>query len=513
MELGKGVKIVSELNNKDENNKEENKIEEKIGARSNKKKANVAGKIKDSFSGRKFRSGAYVTLLSSVVIVIILVANMLITKMNIQIDLSTSNLYTLSQDTKDFVKNLKDDITIYYLVQPGSETDTFVRIAQKYDDLSEYITLETKDPVQYPQFAAQYVEDEVTKDSFLVVNNTNNRAKYVDGSELLIQEPNYQTYTYETVGLDVEGKLTSAIQYVTSTDLPVMYVVEGHGETTTGTFFNDTMEKANMDVKTLSTLTQSTIPEDCDILFINSPTKDFSEEEVTMIKGYLAAGGKAVITLNYYANELKNFKSILGYYGIELVDGFVIEEDSDRYLSNYPAELLPKMESHDITAKASGSQVPVYMPYASGLTISDTKRSSLTIEPLLTTSDAAFSRVDQQSTSVDKIEGDIEGPFYLGLVATDTYNDLTSTLIVYSCASTFGDEAGNASNPELLSGTVNYLAGEDIEILSIPERSVVAEQIYPSQKQVYFWGIIVVLAIPALLLTTGIVVCLRRRRK
>jgi ABC-2 type transport system permease protein len=496
MELGKGERTMSDLENKNEK----------------KRKFNLIDKIKASFSGRKFRSGAYVTIISAIVIVIVLVVNMLVTKMNIQFDLSSQSLYTLGKDTKNIVSDLKDDITIYYMVQPGKESDTFLRVAKKYDNLSDHIKLEMKDPVQYPTFASQYVDDDVAEDSFIVVNNSNNRAKYISGDDMLVQEPNYQTYSYDVTGMDVEGKLTSAILYVTTEDLPVLYKVEGHGETPTETFFSDAMDKANISVQTLSTKTVKSIPEDCDILFINSPTKDFSDDETAMIKDYLTAGGKAIITVDYYADELTNFKSILDYYGIELVNGFVVEGDSDRYNSNYPDNLLPIIESHEITAQANDSQAPVYMPLSSGLTISDTKRSSLTIEKLLSTSDSAFSRVNIESTNPDKEDGDIDGPFYLGLAATDTYNDVTSTIVVYSSTATFDDDTMQAANPELLSGTVNYLAG-DANVLSIPAKSLVSEKIYPTQKQIIFWGAIVIFVIPAFIITVGIAVSLRRRKK
>ena len=43
---------------------------------------------------------------------------------------------------------------------------------------------------------------------------------------------NYQTYQYETTGFDGEGQVTSAISYVTTDSLPVMYTITGHEEAT-----------------------------------------------------------------------------------------------------------------------------------------------------------------------------------------------------------------------------------------------------------------------------------------
>jgi ABC-2 type transport system permease protein len=480
--------------------------------KNNKEKKSLLQTVKASFSGRKFRSGAYVTLISTIVVVIVLVVNMLVTKMNIQFDLSTQNMYTLSKDTKGMIKDLKDDITIYYMIQPGNETAVYQEIADKYDTLSDKITLESKDPVLYPTFAAKFVDDEVAENSFIVVNNTNGRAKYIDGNEMLVQELNYETYQNETKGIDVEGKLTSAIQYVTTTDLPVMYVVEGHGEAAIGDAFNASMDKMNITVQTLKTMSKSSIPEDCDILYINSPETDFSAEETAMVKNYLKAGGKAMVTLDYQAEGLDNFKSILDYYGIEMENGIVMEGDANMHLTNNPHFLVPSISNHEITTQVESNKIPVIMPISSGLQISDTKRSSLKVDPILSTSDKAYAKEGTSFNTYEKENGDIDGPFYLGLAATDTYNDITTNLVVYSTEAMFDESTSTYGNAAILSGTIGFLSG-DAAPLSIPTKSVVPEMIQLTQQQAIFWGAMVVIIIPVLILFAGVMVSLRRRKR
>lgn len=477
-----------------------------------KKKIDFVGSLKASFSGRKFRSGAYATVLSVVVIVIVLIVNLLVTKMNIQFDLSKNNMYSLSDETKQYVAGLKDDITIYYVVQSGSETEVFDKIAKKYDDLSDKITLEHKDPVLYPNFGKTYVTDEVADNSFIVVNNTTGKAKYVNGNDMLVQEVDYQTYQTKTTGIDVEGKLTSAIVNVTTDQLPVVYVTEGHGEAELGDSFHSALDKMNVQVETLKTATVDSVPKDCNILFVNSPEKDFTEAETTMIKDYMAAGGKAVVTMDYNSTDLTNFTSILDYYGIKTTPGVVLEGDSNMYEAKYPNNLIPTMESHDITSKASGAGIPVDMPISSGLTISDSTRSSLKVTPLLTTSDSAFSKTNLDSTTMQKEKGDIDGPFYLGLVAEDTYNNITSDLVVYSSEYTFGEDTASYGNKNLLTGTIGYLI-DDNSIVSIPTKSLEESRIYPTQLQSVAWGFVTVIVIPVMIFITGSVICLRRRKK
>lgn len=215
-------------------------------------KIKLGAKIKESFHNRKFRSGAYTTAVSLIVVVIVLVVNIFLSKFDLKVDLSSNALFTLTDATKDYVATIEDDITIYYLVQAGNEYDYYVNLAEKYDALSDRITLEYKDPVLYPKFASAYTDAKVTENSVVVVNNTNGRSKYIDYSDMKETQVDYNTYTQYDSAIDFEGQVTSALQYVTNEELPVFYQVTGHDETEVGTSFSDLLTKQNVDVQTLS---------------------------------------------------------------------------------------------------------------------------------------------------------------------------------------------------------------------------------------------------------------------
>ncbi len=479
---------------------------------SDKNKKPLLNNIKASFSGRKLRSGAYVTAMSVVVIVIVLVVNMLFTKMNFQVDLSTEGMYSLSDDSKKLVKDLKDDITIYYLAQNGTEKDLFTNIVKQYDSASDKVKLEYKDPVLYPKFVEQHgIDDQVTNSSFLVVNNKNKRAKYIDYNDLLVMETNPQTYEQTPTALDVEGEITAAIQNVTTTDPTKMYVVEGHGETATGNSFNELVKKMNVTTESLQTASKE-IPKDCDMLFINAPTSDFSDSETKMVKDYLINGGKAVITVDFNSEKLKNFLSILDYYGVDTVNGVVMEGDDNMHISGYNNYLLPTINSDDITKNVREKDVPVFMPNATGLKDSEQKRKTITIKPLLSTSDSAYSKVDMTSKTIEKEDGDINGPFNVGVVATDEFNGVTSGIVVLGSSYAFGDETSEYANASLLSGTIGYCVGNK-DLLSIPTKSLSSPSLQLSQNQAIVIGSTVVIIIPIIILVAGGFVYYRRRRR
>lgn len=471
------------------------------------------GKIKASFSGRKFRSGAYASILSVVVIIMILVVNLIIYKMEIEIDLTADSKFSVTEDTKDVLKELKDDITIYYIVQQGDEIQEYEKIAQQYERLSDKIKLVYKDPVLYPTFFNDIVDEEVAQNSFVVVNNTNNKAKYIDYQEMIIQDFDYQYFQYKTTGTDAEGKLTSAILYVTNENLPIMYMVEGHQESAATEDFSLALDKMNVKLQSISTFTAEKIPDDCDILYINTPKRDFEEREIQIIEDYLAAGGNLIIIVDYNSAELPNLQSVIESYGIHVAEGMVIENDASLHAYNLPGGLMPKVANHDITSKVYGNSLRVYMPNSSGLQILDNRRSTLTIAPLLSTSESAYSKTNLQSSTIMKEEGDIDGPFYLGILSSDNYKGIVSNLIIYSSEDTFSTRSSLTANNDLLTGTIGYLIGDVKTTVSIPPKNYGVRQVSVPPTHIIIWGVVTAIVIPLIIFIIGSFICLRRRKK
>lgn len=145
-----------------------------------------------------------------------------------QIDVSSEKLYTIGSQTEVVVKNLESEVNIYYICQSGQEDDTLKKMLERYDDLSDKITVEEKDPVLYPNFTSQYTSDKVVDNSLIVVSGE--KSKVISFDTIYESEMNYSTYAYDTTGFDGEGQLTSAISYVTSDNLPILYTLEGHSE-------------------------------------------------------------------------------------------------------------------------------------------------------------------------------------------------------------------------------------------------------------------------------------------
>ena len=58
----------------------------------------------------------------------------------------------------------------------------------------------------------------------------------------------------------LEPSVTSAINYVTSEDTPVIYLLSGHGELELDSSFQSSIERDNYEFKELNLLTESKVP-------------------------------------------------------------------------------------------------------------------------------------------------------------------------------------------------------------------------------------------------------------
>lgn len=473
--------------------------------------------LKQSFSSRKFKMGGFQTLTMVIVLVVVVVLNLIVGKMNITVDLSSDKIYSLTDETKNMAADLEDEITLYYMVQSGNEATPIEKVLDEYAKLNN-IQVEKKDPVIYPNFSKTYTDDEITDNDILVVNEEKNTSRHVSYSDMYVQDLDYSTYS-QTNSLDAEGQITAAIQGVTSAETKKLYLLSGHGETEPGTDFNDIITKSNMVTEELDTAKTEKMPEDCDILISNGPKYDITETEYDLIYEYLQNGGKALFFMNPGAEKQDNYKKLISAYGVDLVNGYVV--DTKQCMgSQYPTILAPTILDHEITEDLKDGSV--FEALAVGMTTQENVRSTLTVEPLLQTSEEAFSRVNEEADSIEKIDSDISGPFNVAAAITDTYSEKTegtgnaAKLVVFGC---YLDSYNNTfitsnqfGNRTMLVNSLNWLSGSEVNTLAIPTRSLDTESVSIDEGDRVFWTAFLVVVIPILLIGSGFVIWYRRRK-
>ena len=455
--------------------------------------------------------GSYSLVISAVVLALLIVANLFVSALPTTLtkyDISSTKLYSITSNTKVVVNALQDDVTIYWIVQAGEEDDVIENLLGKYESLSDHISVVKRNPDVYPTFAEQYTDEDVPNNSLVV--ECGDRYRYISYNDIYLTETNVYSYSY-TTSFDGEGAITSAIDYVTTEDLPQLYVLEGHGEADLPSTFSDQLEKENYEINTLSLLTVDEIPEEADCILIYAPSTDLSEEEVTMLEDYVANGGKLMVSAGPTENgTLTNLYSLLETYGVTTADGIVVDEDREHYAFGMPYVLMPDLASSDITDSLMEENYSVLMPISQGLTVGSS--NGATVTALMTTSDSAFSKVAGYSlTTYEKEEGDVDGPFAVAVTIEDT----SGGQIVWFSSSNFLDDMYNAyssgANVDLAMNSLSWLVGER-EAIAIRSKSLNYNYLTISDSTSSVLKGLMIGVFPLAYLAIGIAVILTKRK-
>ena len=473
-----------------------------------------------AFSRKKIGTGVFSAGLIVVVCVLTVVVNLIVAALPAtytSLDFSYTQLFALTDDTKDYLQKLDSDITIYVLNSEKSKDAKIDETLERYQGLSSHIKVEYVDPSTSPNFYQDYTDSAPTTNSLIVVGDS--RSKVIDYNDIYDYETSmdYSTYQYtQTItGYDAEGQITSAIEYVTmdADTLPVVYQITGHNETTLGSNFTDVISKANANLQSLELFNEEKVPDDASAIIINSPTVDFNEADAQKVIDYLNGGGKAVIIGCYaYNDDLPNFNKILETYNVSFKTGVVAENDGTKYYQN-PLYVLPTVKATDYTSDATDGYV--FLAGTCAIEYPD-NTDTVTYTQMLTTSDSSVLKKDWKNITTSKAEdGDENGPFTTGLAINDS--DTGASVIVFGTPYVVDDSYDNAvsgNNADMFKDVITSMTG-NVELASsvIPEKDYTLSNITINTLSAVVVGLIVMIAIPIVLLIIGIVVWAVRRKK
>jgi len=460
------------------------------------------------------KTGGYSVIISVVAIAIVIIINLVVNRLPVsytRFDTTSTDMYSLTDETKNVVKRVKDDIKIYYVAEHGKEDANIDNILNKYKDLNKKITLQQIDPAVNIAF---FTGDRAELSVGSIVVESAKRSKNITYNDIYyngIPEEDLINYQYyygqypESTTFSAEKCLTSAIKYVTTDVLPIIYTLKGHGEMTLDTVYIEAIKSESMQMKELNLSTVEAVPEDCDSIFICSPSSDLTKEESDRLLNYLKSGGK-LMYVSYYGGNAKtdkpNLDSVLSYYGLSSVKGYIVEGDSNYAYPNNPTYLLPAFSNHTITKKLIGTNM--VMTGCQGIGIADDLRDTLKVTSLISTSNKAYSKVNENATTVSKEDGDIDGPFNIGVAVSEVLDDGNETQLVWINA--IGME------PSVFVNSFAWMCNIE-DLITIPSKTddISTLEINEAQSTLLTWVFAVI--IPVATVGTGFVVWYRRRSK
>ena len=459
-------------------------------------------------------------LLIAALIAAYMALNMWIGTLNINdIDLTKEKLYTLSEASKQQVKDISHDVTIYFF--GFTEDSTQYDLAKQYEKVNSKIKCEVVTDITTRPDLVEYYGIEEGNEAIVVQAKERNK---------ILTTADFYTYDYTTYQeIDTtEQTLTNAIVGTTIAETPEIYFLTGHKEIYSymQTFMAYLENEVN-NINILDLLVKGAVPENCSALVITSPSSDFSEYEASLIKDYINKGGKILWFADPILNEetFPNMQSVLDLFGTSIGKGVVVEGDSAKMVMGSPYMILPDVAYTDITENIGTDGGVCFIDSGKINFVADESLGNLGLEvqPILTTSDKSFFRTNFNTNSLSATTGDELGTSTVGAIVNKTISENTKATLVIYANGIFATEVQYPitdsqymypidvrNNKDLALNSVAYLTQREDTITIRKSTSTVT--INPTEMEDFVVKIII-FAIPIAIIILGIVVWQVRRKK
>lgn len=484
-------------------------------------------KIKKLFENIKLkwlRETSLTILLIAIIILAFIAINLGVEQLNLtDIDLTSEQLYTLTDESKEKISKIPSDEEINIYLFDYVENSSVVDLVKQYMKVHEGITMEITTVTDRADLANQY---DILEGYYSILILSGDKYKLFTSYDLYTYDYN----TYETIDI-TEQRITNGIIAVSSIGTTTsVYSLTGHGEYTTSTYLATAqtyLELEGYEIQDLDLLVEEQVPDDCAALIICSPEEDITELEAEKIKAYINAGGNILWMNDPYSSDVEQpyLQSVLDMYGVTIdQDGIMIEQDSSKMVMQSPDLILPTISSSTLTSDLATEGVVLFLD-ASKLSFVDDEtleELGVTRTDILTTSDTSFYRTDLSISSLSATDSDIVGSQVVGSVLEKSIDDeTTSTLVVYAnnlfatdYPVTVNSQSVSAiyfyNNLDLVLNSVSYIA-EIEDTISI--RKTIEVTTYTATETQNRVVMSIIFGVPVVIVIVGIVVWQLRRRK
>lgn len=351
---------------------------------------------------RGIEAGTNAIISTSALLLILALVNFLALKYSVKIDFTENNLYTLSPQSQQLVTNLSQPLKVYIFSTPPNDFDR--KLLQDYG--------RKNDKFQY-QFVDPQIDINLAQ-KFQVTRLGDVYLEYGDKQQLV------QTLSSENRLSEI--KLTNAIAKIQQTTQPIIYILQGHGESS----IEEGQVSLSQAVKTLrdkgymiNSLTLATsplIPPDANVVIISNPEQELLEGEIKIIEKYLDSGGSLLIMSNAGNNNL-NLDQIIKKWGIKFDDRLVVDASGTGEVFGLGPSITIIVDYgvHPITQNF-GNGMSLF-PWARPI-ISETV-ADVTTTPFLITNNQSWGERNPEGENVElDPTTDLPGPLNIGVALT-----------------------------------------------------------------------------------------------
>ncbi len=450
---------------------------------------------------RQTKYAAYATTYILVILAVLVVANFLANRYNKSLDATSNKRFTLSDQTKKVVNDLKGDLSIQYFDKP-SGMQAGKDLLDRYANLSPKVHVEYVDYLKKPQLArAANITHEGT--AVIQIGAKKEEAKTFDEEGItgaMVRALKGGDRTVCVVGGSGEHRLDDS-------------TAEGFSE------FQNAVQKDNYKVKGVSLLEKAEIPSDCTTLVIAGPTGDYVPAAVDAIKKYVENGGRALLMLDpplklgrREISDNQSMVDLLASWGVTVNKNLLLDENPVSQLVGLDptVPLVTTYESHPIVNDLSGTATG--FPISRSLEIKNGDKTSMT--KLFSTSANSFATTNLNSPEI-RIDPakDKKGPFVLaaaGTYNTGKPNNQGRFIVVGSSRWVANSFLRFNGNRNLLLNMMNWLSSDE-DLISIRPKEQEDRRINLTRAQFFTLRSVSQFLLPLIVVISGVMVWFRRR--
>lgn len=475
-------------------------------------------------------------ILVAILVAIFLAINLYCQSIDLpEIDVTENKIYTLSNSSKDAVKKINKDVKIY--AYGYDESASLISLIKQYIKENNHISYEI---LTEESNLAKVQEYELSQGYQIVILESGESKKVIDAS--------YEFYTYDyEIGQEIdltEQTLTNSLLAITAEVKPKVYFTTGHTEYdlqgelgVLATYLTNESYQA----EAINLLTTGSVPDDCNLLIIMSPVKDFMEAEVNAILEYINKGGNIIITsdVGNLDESYPNLSKVYEAYGVTMENkGYIYETDTTRTAVNYPNIFTPVIVSgNDITSDIYSENGQLWLIYAGRLKFkSDEELTAMNVtrQDLLTSTENAMFVTDISQAVEEAAQSAEKGQSIISALMTKTITPATektetedakdaveSKMVVIANSSFITDYKVEqldsnypvsylGNNKDFMLNSVSVLTDRDDTLKIRKDMSTSTYQ--PTQEQ-HTIVVAIIFAVPIIIILAGIIVWNVRRRK
>ncbi|MDQ2946135.1 MAG: GldG family protein [Acidobacteriota bacterium] len=450
---------------------------------------------------RQTKYAAYSATYIIIFIAVLVVVNILADRYNKSYDATSNKRFSLSDQTKKIVGDLKQDVNVLYF-DKASGFQQGKDLLDRYSNLSSKVKVKYVDLLKNPQLATVYGINR-TGEAIVEVGKKREEARTFD-----------------------EQGVTGALIRDLKGGARMVCGVEGSGEhqledsNKSGySKLKELVGRDNYQTKAVSLLQKAEVPTDCTVLVIGGPTSDYLEPQVGAIKTYIENGGRALIMLDpplkLGRTDIADNTALtnqLAAWGVTVDKDLILDLNPVGQIMGLGPQysLVSSYESHPIVNEIKGTMTG--FPLARSLEVKNGDKT--TVEKLLSSSSTSFATTNLSSPEVAIDEkNDKKGPLLLAAAATYNTgkpNNQGRVVVVGSSSWIANSFISFNGNRDLLLNMMNWLSSDE-DLISIRPKEQDDRRITLSRAQMTWVRFVSQFGLPLVIVVAGVFVWWKRR--